>query len=76
MLLYFTSTLEAKRASTENGGARQCCPKVPTARESGFPNLDATVWSGFFVPSKTPKAVTARLTQGRGHARDPAEGPS
>jgi tripartite-type tricarboxylate transporter receptor subunit TctC len=37
-------------------------PDVPTAVEAGFPNLDATVWSGFFVPAKTPKAVVARLS--------------
>jgi tripartite-type tricarboxylate transporter receptor subunit TctC len=38
-------------------------PEVPTARESGFPDLDATVWSGFFVPAKTPKAVVTRLSE-------------
>jgi tripartite-type tricarboxylate transporter receptor subunit TctC len=36
-------------------------PQVPTAAEAGFPNLDITVWGGFFVPSKTPRAVVAKL---------------
>ena len=36
-------------------------PDVPTAIESGFPNFDVTVWGGFFVPAKTPQAVSTRL---------------
>jgi tripartite-type tricarboxylate transporter receptor subunit TctC len=36
-------------------------PEVPTAIEAGFPNLDITVWGGFFVPAKTPKAIADKL---------------
>jgi tripartite-type tricarboxylate transporter receptor subunit TctC len=36
-------------------------PDVPTAMESGFPNLSTTVWGGFFVPTKTPNAVATKL---------------
>ncbi|MCX7312308.1 MAG: tripartite tricarboxylate transporter substrate binding protein [Alphaproteobacteria bacterium] len=36
-------------------------PQVPTVSEAGFPSLSATVWTGFFVPAKTPKALGERL---------------
>jgi tripartite-type tricarboxylate transporter receptor subunit TctC len=38
-------------------------PDVPTAAESGYPNLSSTVWTGIFVPANTPKAATARLEE-------------
>jgi tripartite-type tricarboxylate transporter receptor subunit TctC len=38
-------------------------PQIPTALESGYPTIVATVWTGFFVPPKTPKAVVDRLEQ-------------
>ena len=36
-------------------------PQIPTAKESGYPTIVATAWSGFFVPPKTPKAVADQL---------------
>jgi tripartite-type tricarboxylate transporter receptor subunit TctC len=36
-------------------------PDTPTMRESGFPELEATNWSGLVVPAATPAAVIARL---------------
>jgi tripartite-type tricarboxylate transporter receptor subunit TctC len=36
-------------------------PDVPTARELGFPVLEADGWNGLFVPSKTPREVIERL---------------
>jgi tripartite-type tricarboxylate transporter receptor subunit TctC len=36
-------------------------PDVPTLGEAGFPNFQAASWVGFFVPAKTPSAVTAKL---------------
>ena len=38
-------------------------PQIPTAKESGYPTIVATAWSGFFVPPKTPQAITDRLEQ-------------
>ena len=38
-------------------------PDTPTMRESGFPELEATNWSGFVVPAATPAAVIARLNK-------------
>jgi tripartite-type tricarboxylate transporter receptor subunit TctC len=36
-------------------------PDVPTMRESGYPELEATNWSGMVVPSATPPSAIARL---------------
>jgi tripartite-type tricarboxylate transporter receptor subunit TctC len=36
-------------------------PEVPTMAEAGFPGMGSVNWSGFFVPSKTPPAVIAKL---------------
>jgi tripartite-type tricarboxylate transporter receptor subunit TctC len=38
-------------------------PEVPTMREAGYPELEATNWSGMVVPAATPAAVVARLNQ-------------
>jgi len=36
-------------------------PKVPTAMESGFPELVVTSWYGILVPAGSPRDVVARL---------------
>jgi tripartite-type tricarboxylate transporter receptor subunit TctC len=36
-------------------------PEVLTVREAGFPELEATNWSGFVVPGATPPTVISRL---------------
>ena len=36
-------------------------PDVPTAREVGYPEIEATNWAGFVVASATPPAAVARL---------------
>lgn len=36
-------------------------PDVPTAREAGYPQVEAINWSGFVVPAATPAAVVQRL---------------
>jgi tripartite-type tricarboxylate transporter receptor subunit TctC len=38
-------------------------PDTMTMRESGFPELEATNWSGLVVPAATPQAVVARLNK-------------
>ena len=37
-------------------------PDVPTMREAGYPELEATNWSGLVVPAATPPSVIARLS--------------
>lgn len=38
-------------------------PNVPTLVESGYPDIDVTVWLGLFVSAKTPPTVVAALNQ-------------
>jgi len=39
----------------------EALPDVPTLRESGYPELESTNWSGFVVPGATPPSAIARL---------------
>jgi len=36
-------------------------PGVPTMAEVGFPEVGSVNWNGFFMPSKTPRPVVAKL---------------
>ena len=36
-------------------------PDIPTMKEAGYPQLEATNWAGFVVPAATPAAAIARL---------------
>jgi tripartite-type tricarboxylate transporter receptor subunit TctC len=36
-------------------------PDVPTMAQAGFPGSGSELWIGFFVPSRTPRAVIAKL---------------
>ena len=38
-------------------------PDVPSAAESGFPDLDSNAWFGLFAPARTPKVLIARLNK-------------
>lgn len=38
-------------------------PEVPTLRESGYPEVESTNWSGLVVPAATPAPVVARLNE-------------
>ena len=38
-------------------------PQVPTAKESGLPQLLSSSWNGLAVPAKTPKEVVDRLNR-------------
>jgi len=48
-------------------------PDVPTCRESGLPEIEATAWIGVVVPARTPAPVIARLnTEVTAILREPA----
>jgi tripartite-type tricarboxylate transporter receptor subunit TctC len=52
------------RGMATTGRARLAVlPDIPTMGESGFPDLEASVWNGFFVPSGTPAAVIQVLNR-------------
>jgi tripartite-type tricarboxylate transporter receptor subunit TctC len=36
-------------------------PQVPTMTELGYPEVDANVWVGLFVPSNTPAATVQKI---------------
>ena len=48
-------------------------PDTMTMKESGFPELEATNWSGFVVPAATPTAAIARLNRDLNAALTTAE---
>jgi len=43
-------------------------PDVPSMAESGFPEVNTQLWSGFFVPAGTPGPVVTKLTAELGKA--------
>jgi tripartite-type tricarboxylate transporter receptor subunit TctC len=36
-------------------------PDIPTMAEAGVPDMEVPVWTAFFAPAKTPRAIIARL---------------
>jgi tripartite-type tricarboxylate transporter receptor subunit TctC len=49
-------------ALATTGNARSLAlPEVPTAMESGLPNLEVSTWFGFFAPARTPPHIVAKL---------------
>jgi tripartite-type tricarboxylate transporter receptor subunit TctC len=36
-------------------------PDIPTIAESGVPGFESTIWYGFMLPARTPRAVVQRL---------------
>jgi tripartite-type tricarboxylate transporter receptor subunit TctC len=36
-------------------------PDLPTTAEKGYPNLTATVWTGYFLHKKTPQPIVKKL---------------
>jgi len=38
-------------------------PNVPSAREQGFTDVEASTWFGFFMPKGTPDAIVQRLRE-------------
>jgi len=36
-------------------------PNIPTMAEAGVPDMEVPVWTAFFAPAKTPRAIIERL---------------
>jgi tripartite-type tricarboxylate transporter receptor subunit TctC len=55
------------------GGSRRIplLPDVPTARESGYPDLDFSAWGGILAPAGTPQAFVQRLNAALAEAVGP-----
>jgi tripartite-type tricarboxylate transporter receptor subunit TctC len=45
-------------------------PNVPTAKEAGLPEFDASAWNALFAPKGTPKAVVDKLADALDKALD------
>jgi tripartite-type tricarboxylate transporter receptor subunit TctC len=45
-------------------------PGVPTSKEAGLPEFDASAWNGLFAPKGTPKPVIDRLADALAKALD------
>jgi tripartite-type tricarboxylate transporter receptor subunit TctC len=59
-----TPHLQAKRVKVLGITTAKRTPQTaawPTAQEGGIPDVDASIWVGFFVPKGTPKAIINRL---------------
>jgi tripartite-type tricarboxylate transporter receptor subunit TctC len=47
-------------------------PNVPSMAESGYPEVNTRLWSGFFAPASTPPAIASKLQAAISRAiRDP-----
>jgi len=44
-----------------SGNRSQYFPDVPTAKESGYPNVEMTNYYGLLAPAKTPRDIIAKL---------------
>lgn len=52
------------RALAQTSGHRELAlPDVPTVRELGFANYEATYWVGLFAPANTPPAIVEKLNR-------------
>src|SRR5437667_3740317 len=45
-------------------------PNVPTTKEAGLPEFQASAWNGLFAPKGTPKEIVARLSAALDRALD------
>jgi len=45
-------------------------PNVPTTKEAGLPEFDASAWNALFAPKGTPKAILDKLTAALDEALD------
>jgi tripartite-type tricarboxylate transporter receptor subunit TctC len=57
----FVKTGKLRAIVVTSAERSEVLPDVPTMREAGYPELEATNWSGIVVPAATPPAVIARL---------------
>ena len=45
-------------------------PQVPTSKEAGLPQFDASAWNALFAPKATPRPVLHKLSDALDHALD------
>jgi tripartite-type tricarboxylate transporter receptor subunit TctC len=47
-------------------------PDVPTSKEAGLPEFQASAWNALFAPKATPKPILDKITDALGKALDDA----
>lgn len=52
-----------KPLAVTTGARWSAAPELPTMADAGLPQVHLVDWSGFFVPSRTPKAPLERLNE-------------
>jgi putative tricarboxylic transport membrane protein len=60
----------AKGYAISTGERSPSLPNVPTSKEAGLPEFDASAWNALFAPKGTPKAVLDTLTDALDKALD------
>jgi tripartite-type tricarboxylate transporter receptor subunit TctC len=60
----------AKGYAISTGERSPSLPNVPTSKEAGLPDFDASAWNALFAPKGTPKAVLDTLTDALDKALD------
>jgi tripartite-type tricarboxylate transporter receptor subunit TctC len=60
----------AKGYAISTGERSPSLPNVPTSKEAGLPEFDASAWNALFAPKGTPKAVLDTLTNALDKALD------
>jgi tripartite-type tricarboxylate transporter receptor subunit TctC len=61
-------TIKAYAIATETRDSS--LPNVPTTKEAGLPDYQASAWNGLFAPKDTPKEVVAKLSAALDKALD------
>ena len=54
-------TLSSKALAVASSERVDLMPDVPTTREAGFPDLEATTWQALFGPSGLPESIVNKL---------------
>lgn len=57
----FLKSGKLRGLAVTTAGRDPLAPEVPTAREVGFPEIEAVNWAGFVIHSGAPSAAVARL---------------
>jgi tripartite-type tricarboxylate transporter receptor subunit TctC len=61
VMLQHVKAGKLKALAVGSAARSPAAPEIPTVAESGVPGFEYVTWYGLFVPSRTPRAIVARL---------------